>query len=139
MFAELAFSEDLNRGDAEDKRVQGPGKQIPVAGVFRIKCKSLTVLFLPASLRVSAVKLFIDLSKSAEHQRAKRPASNEDSSEQRSSKYQLTRNSQLSAFGLTFQICEMCKQGKAELLPARSSECDDIIDPVFDSRRGVEP
>ena len=48
------FSEDLNRRDAEDKRVQEPGKQIPDAGVFRIKGKSLTVMFLPASLRVSA-------------------------------------------------------------------------------------
>jgi hypothetical protein len=54
MFAKLAFSEDLNRGDAEDKRVQKPGKQIPVAGVSGSEVHSLTVVFLPASLRVSA-------------------------------------------------------------------------------------
>ena len=82
-FAKLAFSEDLNRGDAEDKRVQGPGKQIPVAGVFRIKCKSLTVMFLPlrsASRRLGG-EIACLFSKSARNKRAKRPASDEDSSD----------------------------------------------------------
>ena len=48
-------------------------------------------MFLPASIRVSAVKLFIDLSKSAKNKRAKRPASDEINSDRRSDKYQLTR------------------------------------------------
>ena len=102
-----AFRKSFYRGDAEDKRVQEPGKQTPVAGVFRIKCKSLTVLFLPASLRVSALKLFTDFSKSARNKRAKRPASDEVNPDHRSNKYQLTRNSQLSASGLTFQIFQI--------------------------------
>ena len=110
LFSKLAFSEDLNRGDAGKKRMQKPGKPIPDAGVFRIKCKSLTVLFLPASLRVSALKLFTDFSKSARNKRAKRPASEEVSADHRSDKYQSTRNSQLSAFGLTFQIFQICEE-----------------------------
>ena len=104
-----AFRKSFYRGDAEEKRVQEPGKQIPVAGVSGSKAHSLTVLFLPASLRVSSVKLFIDLSKSARDQRAEPPASDEVNPDRPSNKYQLTRNSQLSAFGLTFQISEMCK------------------------------
>ena len=73
MFAKLAFSEDLNRGDAGKKRVQEPGKQIPVAGVFESEAHSRTVMFLPASLRVSAVKFLIALSKSARNKRANGP------------------------------------------------------------------
>ena len=41
--------------ETEGKRgCKNPGKQIPVAGVFRIKGQPLTVVFLPASLSVSA-------------------------------------------------------------------------------------
>ena len=94
LFAKLAFSEDLNRGEAADKRVQEPGKQIPVAGVFRIKGilrnGHVSTRF-AQRLGVSAVKLFIDLSKSARNKRAKRPASDEISADRWSDKYQLTR------------------------------------------------
>ena len=44
----------------------------------------------------------------ARGQRAERPASDEISADSRPDKYQSTRYSQLSTFGLTFQICEMC-------------------------------
>ena len=101
------FRKSFYRRDAGKKRVQEPGKQIPDAGVSGSKARSLTVVFLPASLRVSGVKLFIDLSKSARNKRAKRPASDEVNANRRSNKYQLTRNSQLSAFGLSFQVSEM--------------------------------
>ena len=100
------FRKSFYRRDAEDKRVEKTRKTDTGCRRFRIQCKSLTVMFLPAFLRVSAVKLFIELSKSARNKRAKRPASDEINSDRRSNKYQLTRNSQLSTFGLTFQICE---------------------------------
>ena len=100
-------------------------KQIPDARVFRIKGTlpngHVSTRFSPR-LGVSAVKLFIDLSKSARNKRAKRPASDEVSADHFSDKYQSTRNSQLSAFGLTFQTCKVfkdriyaCAPGKKQL------------------------
>jgi hypothetical protein len=49
----------------------------------------------------------IQFSKSANYQRAERLSGEEISSYHSTHKYQSTRYSQLSAFGLTFQICEM--------------------------------
>ena len=66
--------------------MQEPGEQIPDAGDFRIKGTlgngCVSTRFAPR-LGVSAVKLFIDLSKSAKNKRAKRPASDEINSDRR--------------------------------------------------------
>jgi hypothetical protein len=55
-------------------------------------------------------QLMIEFSKSANNPRAERPASDEVSADRFSGKYQSTRNSQLSTFGLTFQIYEMHRE-----------------------------
>jgi hypothetical protein len=52
-------------------------------------------------------KRTVEFSNSAQDQRAKRPASDEVNPDRTRCKYQVTRNSQLSALGLTFRICEM--------------------------------
>ena len=66
--------------------MQEPGEQIPDAGVFRLigtlPNGRVSTRFAPR-LGVSAVKLFIDLSKSARNKRAKRPASDEINSDRR--------------------------------------------------------
>ena len=101
---------------AETQRTRGCKTPETDTGCRRFRIKSslpnghVSTRFAPRR-GVSAVKLPIDLSKSARNKRAKRPASDEDSSDRRSDKYQLTRNSQLSTFGLTFQICEMRRDG----------------------------
>jgi hypothetical protein len=63
-------------------------------------------------LRLGTKETHTSLSKSARDQRAKRPASQEVSSILSQPKYQSTRYSHLSVFGLLFQkyeICEICK------------------------------
>ena len=102
--------------ETQGKRVcKKTGNRYRMPAFSGSKAHSLTVMFLPAFLRVSAVKLFIELSKSARNKRAKRPASDEVNPDRRSNKYQLTRNSQLSAFGLTFQICEKYEGHEIEI------------------------
>ena len=91
--------------ETQEKEGARTRTQIPDAGVFRIKGKSLTVIFLPASLRVSAVKLFIDLSKSAGNKRAKRPASDEINPDRSLDKYQSTRYARYARYASFSQKC----------------------------------
>ena len=100
---------------AETQRARGCKNPQTDTGCRRFRIKSslpnghVSTRFAPRR-GVSAVKLPIDLSKSARNKRAKRPASDEVNPDHRSNKYQLTRNSQLSASGLTFQIFQIYEE-----------------------------
>jgi hypothetical protein len=77
----------------------------------------------PPRLGVSAVKSFIDLSKSAGNKRAKRPASDEVSAYGTNSKYQLTRYTRntrytrFSRFFRKYEIYEIFQKYEAYGLP----------------------
>ena len=84
-------------------------------GRFRPFCAGNRVRTGSGGDRVNHEQRAIQFSKSAFQPRAERPAGDEISAYRSSGKYQVTRNSQLSTFGLTFQmyeIYEMYEEGE---------------------------
>ena len=81
------------------------------------------------AMKKSVINGWLNFQTALKNPRAKWPASDEVNSNRTSDKYQSTRYSQLSTFGLTFQICEMYEETECDRVGS-ALYVNSIVEPI---------